>query len=264
MARLVAVLTDFGYRDYYVAAMKGVIKTLCPAAEIVDVSHEVEKWSILDAAYILSCCYDDFPRGTVFLVVIDPGVGTERRAIAVKTRNYYLVGPDNGVLMPVAARDQPFEAREIANPAYKWWKSSSTFHGRDVFAPAAAKLACGASFEAVGPLIVPVPLREAQPIVTGESVMGRVMHVDWFGNVATNITLEELRRLGINYGDMVRIRWEGGVAAARFLPSFGYAGEGELLVEVNSCGRVEIAVNKGSAAERLGLRPGVEVILSRV
>ncbi len=263
MARLVAVLTDFGYRDYYVAAMKGVIKTLCPAAEIVDVSHEVEKWSILDAAYILSCCYDDFPRGTVFLVVVDPGVGTRRRAVAVKTRNYFLVGPDNGVLYPVAARDGPFEAREIASPAYRWWKTSNTFHGRDLFAPAAAKLACGAAFEAIGPPVGLQQLREEEPFVEEDRVVGRVMHVDRFGNLATNITPGVLQRLGIGWGDRVVISWRGGVASARLLPSFGHAGIGELLVEVNSCGRVEIAVNRGSAAERLGLGVGDEIVISR-
>ncbi len=262
-SRLVAILTDFGVRDYYVGAMKGVIKTLCPGAELVDISHEVEKWSVLDASYVLSCCYDDFPPETVFLVVVDPGVGTSRRAVAVKTRRYYMVGPDNGVLYPAAVSDTPFEAREIVNPAFKWWKESSTFHGRNLFAPAAARLACGASFTAVGPRVDLLELEEARAVVSRGVVEGTVVHVDWFGNVATNIGEKELGELGVGFGDKIRVEWGGGTAVLPLAPSFGYVEPGAALAEINSCGRLEIAVNRGNASERLGLKVGDKIRVSR-
>lgn len=257
---LVAVLTDFGERDFYVAAMKAVIKNICPSAEIVDITHHVEKWSIPDATYILSCCYDDFPKGTVFLVVVDPGVGTERLPIAIRSRNYYWVGPDNGVAFTVARRDGVLEVRIAENEKLFWKKRSYTFHGRDIFAPTAAHLACGFDFRQVGSVLEnPVLVDEygVEPLEDG--LAGYVVHIDDFGNAALSITGEHMNGAGIRYGEVVAVEVKGRMFSLPFVESFGRVRIGSPLLLINSCGRLEIAVNQGSAAELFSLSIGDKV-----
>ncbi len=267
---LIAVITDFGYSDYYVGAMKGVIKTLCPSAEIIDITHDVPPWSILEASYILECCLEEFPRGTVFLVVVDPGVGTERKAVVARGKRYLFVGPDNGVLVPALRRDAPFHAWSIEREEFKWWKSSGTFHGRDVFAPAAARIACGASPAASGPPVERLVETGVEPPSTGDGyVYGSIVHVDRFGNAATSIERRHLAEAGLeDYGEL-RIEisdpatGRGTTFTAPVRQSFAYIEAGDTLLLFNSCRKLEIAVNRGSAAKRYGLRPGVKLRLSR-
>uniref|UniRef100_A0A7C4BA13 SAM-dependent chlorinase/fluorinase n=1 Tax=Thermofilum pendens TaxID=2269 RepID=A0A7C4BA13_THEPE len=261
---LVGFLSDFGYADYYVAAVKAVIKRVCPAAEVIDVSHGVQPWSPPDGCYILSCCFDDFPEGTVFLAVVDPGVGTSRRGLIVQSARYWFVGPDNGLLTCVASRDPPFRAWSIERVPHAR-KHSYTFHGRDVFGPVAAYIACGGRPEEVGREVTdPAVLSIWEPEVAGSAIRARAVHVDSFGNVALNIREELLERLSIGYGAALRVRVTGGEYRVRLVRTFGEVKPGETAVVINSCGFLELVVNQGNASRKLGVSVGdsVEIELS--
>jgi S-adenosylmethionine hydrolase len=260
---LVAFLSDFGYTDYYVAAVKAVIKRVCPAAEVIDVSHGVQPWSLLDGCYTLSCCFDDFPEGTVFLAVVDPGVGTSRRGLIVKSARYWFVGPDNGLLTCVASRDPPFTAWSIERVPHAR-KHSYTFHGRDVFGPVAAYIACGGRPEEVGREVAdPVVLSGWEPEVAGGAIRARAVHVDNFGNVALNIGVGLLERMSIGYGAVLRVRAAGREYNVKLVKTFGEVEPGGVAAVINSCGFLELVVNQGSASRRLGVSAGdpVEVLL---
>ncbi len=230
---------------------------------VVDVSHGVRPFSIVDGAYTLYTSYRWFPRGTVFLVVVDPGVGSERRAVAIASRSYYFVGPDNGVLYPAAEEDGIVEARLLNNPAFHLRPVSRSFHGRDIFAPAAAALAAGVPLEALGDPVEPgslkrLTLRHPCP-GEGETVEATVVHVDRFGNLALGLEedcLEKLCRDGA-----VEVEAPRGVTKARCLPVFSHAKPGELVLYMNSLGFPELAVNLGSAEEKLGVTLGGRVRL---
>ncbi len=254
---LITLLTDFGYKDHYVAAMKGVILSICPEARIVDIAHGVPKFDVRAAAYVLRGAYRYFPPGTIHVVVVDPGVGTERRAVAVKSRNYIFIGPDNGVLSLALAEDGVKEARVIENRDLMLPRITYTFHGRDIFAPVAAHLARGVPFSLVGRRLE--RLREpsfTRPLVRGRELVCEVLYVDDFGNAALNIDERLLRELGVSYGAELAIELRGKELALKLLPSYGHAPEGAPLLLINSEGFLEIAVNRGSAAEAFGLSPG--------
>lgn len=261
---LVAFLSDLGLGDYYVGAVKAVIKRMCPFCEVIDITHEVKPWSLLDAEYMLTCCYDDFPEETVFLVVVDPGVGTSRRAIVVRAGGYWFVGPDNGVMAGIIEREGSYRAWAIERVPLVH-KSSHTFHGRDVFAPVAAHLARGGSVEEVGVPVADLARLEKPPTgINGNAVRGYVAHIDRFGNVATSITVDMLRRVGASMGSNLLARVRGREFGVTLFRAFGEAREGELFALVNSCGRLEFAVNKGRASDATGLELGesleVEVV----
>jgi len=262
---LVAFISDFGLDDPYVGIVRGVVERLYHGSvRVVDVSHGVRPFSVLDGAYTLYTSYRWFPRGTVFLVVVDPGVGSERRAVAVATRNYYFVGPDNGVLHPAAEEDGIVEVRLLNNPAFHLRPVSHSFHGRDIFAPAAAALAAGVPLEALGDPLEPGSLKRLtlrQPCPgEGEPVEALVVHVDRFGNLALGLEgacLEKLCRDGAVEVETPR----GETFEARCLPVFSHAKPGELVLYMNSLGFPELAVNLGSAEERLGATLGGRVRL---
>jgi len=254
---LITLLTDFGYKDHYVAAMKGVILSICPEAQIVDIAHGVPKFDVRAAAYVLRGAYKYFPRGTIHVVVVDPGVGTERRAVAVKSRNYVFIGPDNGVLSLALAEDGVEEARVIENRDLMLPRVTHTFHGRDVFAPVAAHLAKGVPFSQVGRRIEHLEEPSfAKPLVRGREMLCEALYIDDFGNVALNVDEKMLRGLGVSYGAMLAVELRGKEIALKLLPSYGHAPEGAPLLLINSEGFLEIAVNKGSAASIFGLSPG--------
>ncbi len=260
VGKIIGIVTDFGLNDYYVAAMKGVIKNICPDVEIIDITHGIPKWSVLDASYILSCCYDDFPRDTVFLVVVDPGVGTQRHPIAIRSRNYYWVAPDNGVATNTALRDGILETRIIENSRLFWKKKSYTFHGRDIFAPTAAWLACGFPFEKVGRILNrPVVIKEMEPIIQENVLIAHVIHIDDFGNAALSVSKKLIEELGVSYGDKIYIEVRNKRFSLPFLESFGKVEKGEPLMLVNSCGKLEIALNRGNASRYFALSQGDEV-----
>jgi S-adenosylmethionine hydrolase len=246
MPRIVTLLTDFGTADGYVGEMKGVLSTLAPNAVLVDVAHDVAPHDGDGARLALARYWRRFPEGTVHLVVIDPGVGSARGALAAASEGRFLVGPDNGVLSPALLHA---DARCILLPLPAG--AAPTFHGRDVFAPAAAQLALGAALETLGPE-VDEPVIRRTPEATRRAdggVQGEVITVDRFGNAVTNL-------LAMRGGE-VRV----GTLALPVRRTYADVASGEPLALVGSSGLVEIAVRDGSAATKLGLRRGSEVVL---
>jgi len=243
---VITLTTDFGQEDGYVAAMKGVILTICPQATLVDVSHEVRPHAIRQAAYLLSTVVAYFPPGTVHLAVVYPGVGTGRRAIAVETGRAAYVAPDNGVLGLALAGDEVRSAVELSAARYRLPEVSATFHGRDLFAPAAAHLACGRSLAELGPALALADL-QALPATR----QPEVLHVDRFGNLITSYRVPAGQaRLAVTVG---------GVRLVGLARTFADVEPGELLAYVGSSGYLEIAVREGSAARELGAGAGAPV-----
>lgn len=255
MTRRITLLTDFGTADGYVAAMKGVLATRCPAAPTEDVSHAVPPGDVRAGMWALRRYWAFYPVGTVHLVVVDPGVGTERRALAVEADGRFVVAPDNGVatfVLTAATRPRSVEIRDVVAPTDR---ISTTFHGRDLFAPAAAHLALGGGLESLGPPIDdPVTLPPPVPGRTPDGADGEVVHVDRFGNLVTNLPRSWTDALP-------RVEVAGRTLA--LAPSYGHVEEGELLAVVASDGLVEIAVRGASAAERLATGVGEPVRLTR-
>ena len=262
MPAAITLTTDFGSRDAYAAQLKGVLLARCPGAAVLDLTHDVAAHDTIEGALFLAAAVPAFPPGTVHLAVVDPGVGGARRAIACAIGGQFAVCPDNGLLTLLARRLPVGEAREIANPALRREPVSATFEGRDVFAPAAAHLACGGALAGLGPpagglaaLALPEPSREAG------GVRGEVLHVDRFGNAITNVEASMLPApMPPEAAGGVRVR-----AGGRDLPlrrTYADAAPGEALALVGSGGRLEIAVREGSAADRLGLRRGSPVRVS--
>lgn len=260
MSAIITLTTDFGTRDPYVAEMKGVILDLARSVQLVDVSHEIEPQQIAEAALTLEGLAAAFPPGTIHLAVVDPGVGTDRRGLVIDTGSQRFVGPDNGLFTAVLARPG-WQAFELAAPQLRRATVSRTFHGRDIFAPAAAHLALGVPPERFGvPVSDPVrlPWPEARPVAGG--MAGAVIHVDRFGNLVTSIDAPRVRAIvGAAGRGTVRI-------AGRAVPVVGtYAelpprGAGAL---VGSRDRLEVVVRDGSAAVTLRARRGTPVLLSR-
>ncbi len=248
---IITLTTDFGASEY-VGAMKGVILSIAPEARVVDITHNIRSFDVRHAAYVVKSVCPYFPEGSIHVVVVDPGVGTARRGVAIETEKYYYVGPDNGVFTFVQDIKRVVELRMEAK--------SKTFHGRDVFAPVAARLAKGEDIGSFGSEvedIVRLPIRKAR---LGEhAVEGEVLCVDVFGNVITNIPQNLLKKANINYGDKIRVSIAGRELEMRFLQSYGFAERGELLALIGSEGYLEMAVNQGSASDRLGVKGGETV-----
>jgi S-adenosylmethionine hydrolase len=249
---VITLTTDFGQVDGYVAAMKGVILTVCPQAQMVDITHQVRPQAVSQAAYLLSFAAPYFPPDTVHLVVVDPGVGSERRAVAVQGERALYVAPDNGVLSWVLAQDPARAAVELVEPRFRMPEVSATFHGRDIFAPAAAYLASGTPMQEMGPSLRPSELASlalSRPVKAASGAwQSKVLHVDRFGNLVTNFVAPDARhRLTI---------LAGGERIEALHRTFADVGPGQLVAYVGSGGYVEIAVREGSAARRLGLGVG--------
>ncbi|MCP4543198.1 MAG: SAM-dependent chlorinase/fluorinase [Chloroflexi bacterium] len=278
---LVTLTTDFGTADGYVGTMKGVILHIVPNAQLIDISHQIAPQNVRQAAYVLYTAYTFFSPHTVHLVVVDPGVGSSRRSIALRTPSGYFVGPDNGVLSYVMARE-PVEALvELANSRYHLPAVSHTFHGRDVFAPTAAHLAAGVPISALGPSIHdPVIFSSPRLEITSSSIVGEVLHIDHFGNVITSIGVlgwnEEKDVLlldptfeGTKDRKQEQLRFRSDVAIVVVAEqeivgvhsTFAKVDCDQVLVLVGSGGYLEIAVREGNAAQRLGLRLGDSVSL---
>lgn len=240
-------MTDFGSEDHYAGVMKGVILGINPNARIVDITHEIEKYDIFEAAFKLISYYTYFPRETVHVAVVDPGVGGPRRPIAVEAGGYFFVGPDNGLFSPVLdSLDNP-RVVEITNTAYMLGNVSGTFHGRDIFAPAAAHLSSGVDICELGDLAAePVSLDVPEPTVNDNEISGVVLYGDSFGNLVTNIPGAAIKPGSRVYVD--------GYALDRISVSYGEAGKGELLAIIGSAGLLEISVNQGSAKDFLGAK----------
>lgn len=250
----VALLTDFGTRDHYVASMKGVMAGILPNVSFIDITHEIPPGGIEAAAFALFACFRDIPSGAVILAVVDPGVGSRRRAIAALADGKYLVGPDNGIFSYIFDICPEFTVFSIGKEMSAARKASATFHGRDIFAPTAANLARRMPIKDIGPPITdPVRLQCIYPVKESERFIGRVLHVDRFGNVITNVPRGEL-------GGTIRAEVKG-TAIFSERSHYAEALPGELFVIEGSLGLVEISKNGESAAAELGLAVGDEVLL---
>ncbi|MHB2015760.1 MAG: SAM hydrolase/SAM-dependent halogenase family protein [Candidatus Xenobia bacterium] len=244
--RPVALLTDFGLRDAYVGVMKAVIYGICPQVDFIDLCHEVPPQDVLGGAFVLGTSTRWFPPGTIFVAVVDPGVGTERRAIVVETEMHRFVGPDNGLFTwPLRQAKRVIEATE---PRFWNPEVSRTFHGRDVFAPLAGHLACGVDTAQMGSAIQdPVQLTVPQPHRDAGTLIGQVLTLDRFGNLITNIERTP--------GKRVRV----GRIEIPIVETFGSVKAGGLLALWGSSGHLEVAVNSGDAARVLGAGRGTAV-----
>jgi S-adenosyl-L-methionine hydrolase (adenosine-forming) len=257
---LITLTTDFGLADHYAGTMKGVLLSRCRDARLVDISHEIPAFSIYSGAYVIDQAAPYFPPGTIHVIVVDPGVGTSRKPLLMKAIGQYFVAPDNGVLSLVAARDGATELREIANRNLWLGSPSSTFHGRDIFAPVAAALASGhATEEDVGPLL---PKMELLPHLEPEQVerdvwRGTLLSVDRFGNVITNFKVAQFA--GLATQSFVFEAGDGVVT--EFRPTFGNAPQGLCFAYFGSSGRIEFGMNQASAAAVLRVAAGDSISL---
>jgi len=253
---VVTLTTDFGLRDPYVAEMKGVMLGLAPDLALVDITHDVDSHDVVGAALVLEAAAPFFPPGTIHVAVVDPGVGTARRGLAVAAGAALFVAPDNGLLTPILARGA-WRAFELASAELRLPRVSRTFHGRDVFAPAAAHLALGVAPERFGPAVadpVLVPWPEVHAV--GGAVAGAVLHVDRFGNLITSIAADAVEGLGAEASIHIAGRRLRLVGTYADLPP---GGAGAL---VGSSNRLEVAVREGSAAAVLKARRGTPVAVS--
>lgn len=260
MAAVITLTTDFGTRDPYVAEMKAVILRLNPDARLVDVTHDVAPHDVLEGALAVEAMVAVCPPGTVHLAVVDPGVGTSRRGLVVSAGGQLFVGPDNGIFTaPLSLADR--EAFELSDPAYRRPTVAATFHGRDVFGPAAAHLTLGVPPARFGPPIGdPVRLRPATARDVTGGVEGEVLGVDRFGNLITSIDATTVERLS-GRGGTVTVRIAG--RRMPFVRTYGDLDDGAVGALVGSHGRLEVAVREGSAAARLRAGRGARVRVSR-
>lgn len=262
MARpVIALLTDFGSRDHYAGTMKAVILGICPDVTLVDISHNIPPHDVLNGALQLAASYKYFPPGTIFLVIVDPSVGSTRRGIAVDTGDYRLVAPDNGVLTAVLKESPARRAVELTERRYARPTVSRTFEGRDRFAPAAGWLAKGVDLSALGRSagsIYQLPIPE--PVVTDDSLSGEVLRVDRFGNLVTNID----RKLFDKFVHSNSIEMTAGPhRIGRIVATYAEAGPDEVCALFGSTDHLEVAVNAGSASDRLELTRGSPVTIRK-
>lgn len=262
MARsVIALLTDFGTRDHYVGAMKGVALGVCPEATVVDITHDIPPHDVLAGALELAASYKYFPAGTVFLVVVDPGVGSSRRGIAVDTGTYRFVAPDNGVLTLALKEAAPKRVVELTERRYGRPTVSRTFEGRDRFAPAAGWLAKGLELAALGRTLTSWHvLAVPEPVIEDDRLSGEVLRVDRFGNLITNIDRRSFER----FAETSRIAIAAGRhSVEKVVATYAESEAGAVCALFGSSEHLEIAVNGGSAADRLGLSRGARITISR-
>jgi len=265
----IVFMTDFGTVDDSVPICKGVMYSIMPDVRVVDITHQVTPFSILDGARFLYGATPYFPAGTAFVVVIDPGVGSTRKAVIIKSkRGQYFVLPDNGLITLVADRDGLESAREITNPSWMIGRAlSSTFHGRDIFSPAGAHVARGDDWNEVGPeldLKSLVRLDLAAPTVDDKSLHGEVIATDGpFGNLVTNVEAEQFLKLGYQRGDTVPLMLGDKKIDLKFVKTFSDVPLKTPLIYIDSRGRFALAVNQGSFAANYGIKPPVKFTVSR-
>ncbi len=254
---IIALLTDFGTQDYFVGAMKGTILSINKEAQIVDIIHEIPPQDIQSASFTLRACYRDFPKKTIFTAVIDPGVGSDRRAILVETADYYFIAPDNGLLSFIFNTDRSFRVFEIVNKEYFKHPVSNTFHGRDIFAPAAAHLSNGVKPNEFGDEVEDfVSFKENKPrkFSDGE-IEAEIIHIDRFGNLISNLRKKDLP-------DDFTIQINGKIIS-KLQQFFAESSKGELFTILGSAGFLEIAAFQDSAAKLLNVKTSQKILLKK-
>jgi len=255
MESIITLLTDFGWEDGYVGTMKGVILKINPNVQLIDITHQIHPHDIREAAFTLLTSYSYFPPGTIHLAVVDPGVGSLRKPIIVSTKDYYFVGPDNGLFTFLDEKREIQKVIEFRNRKYCLSQLSDTFHGRDIFAPVAAHLSRGTKIEDFGEEIkdwvkLPFPKQNWEE----KRIKGEILHIDKFGNLITNIPEGSLPKRGF----LLEIK---GRKINKISHSYSQGEEGELLLISGSSGFFEISTNRGRASDLLGVKRGEELIV---
>jgi S-adenosylmethionine hydrolase len=273
---LIALLTDFGNGDFFVGSMKGVIAGINPAARTVDITHHIPSFDTVVGGFVLSAVYRYFPAGTIFLAVVDPGVGSTRKICLVETKTYAFIGPDNGLLSVILDEEEVSQIREVSNTDYFLPDCSHTFEARDKMAPAAAWLSKGVPSEKFGPEMASIQReRIDKPEMKGDVVVGSIIYADKFGNLITNIPAAYLGQIipdlenasvSVLLDSLTRVNSispKPDMCELVYRKTYGNAPKGELLILSGSLGLLEIAVREGSAADRLRSGPGTRLTLSR-
>lgn len=259
---IITLTTDFGIDSPYVAQMKGVILTIAPSATIIDITHAIPPQDIFAGAIALADSARWFPPNTVHVAVVDPGVGTARRMIAVRAANHWFLAPDNGLLGPVLGDEPAMTAYSLENRGLWLAEVSSTFHGRDIFAPVAARLSLGIAADELGPRIgAMADINLPAPKISADEIVGEVIAVDSFGNLITNITESEYRNWLPHGKPQIAC---GTIVVGRIVRTYGEANPGECVALFGSTGRLEVSVAGGSAAQQLKLARGAGVRLRRL
>ncbi|HEY2384325.1 MAG TPA: SAM-dependent chlorinase/fluorinase [Terriglobia bacterium] len=247
---IITLTTDFGLSDPFVGIMKGVILSIAPEAQVVDICHEVRSYDIIEGAFLIDSTFKYFPEGTIHVVVVDPGVGSVRRPIAAQAHGHVFVAPDNGVLS--AVYEPASQVHHITNRSLFLDSVSQTFHGRDIFSPVAAHMSKGIPIDSAGPRILDFlkkPLPKPRP--KGDRLVGTVLRIDKFGNIITNL---RLRDLAAEFTIHV-----AGLPITRLYSSFSDAEPGEFFAIEGSAGFIELALDQGSAADKLNVGRGTEI-----
>jgi S-adenosylmethionine hydrolase len=264
MARpIITLLTDFGWGDGHIGAMKGVILQINPACQIIDLAHQVTSHDVMGAALVLGQTYAFYPPGTIHLVIVDPGVGSARKPLVLKTKDYLFVGPDNGCFTLVLKQEQDVQAYELVDKRFRLARVSQTFHGRDIFAPAAANLSLHIAPEEMGPAIDSADLTRLAipaPLLDGKSLLGKVIRVDSFGNLLTNISQEDLRKFAPDGVIEIEIKGERIKGLKR---SYAEGKAGEIICLWGSTGLLEICLKERNLLRERGWGRGTKVWLRK-
>jgi S-adenosyl-L-methionine hydrolase (adenosine-forming) len=255
--RFIALLTDFGDRDFFVPSLKAVIARINPEARTVDITHEVPSFDIRAASFILSSCYAHFPKGTVFLAVVDPGVGSGRAILLAETGDYFFIAPDNGLLTLPLDSEEIISLRKVTRSRFWLTEQPTTFEGRDRMAPVAAWLTLGVSPGEFGPKVRSYKrLKIRRPSRAGREIAGAIIYQDKFGNLITDIPSSMLPSAGPSKPKPAIVLYLGRTRVDRFVTAYAEAKDERPFFLVNSQGLVEVAVRQGAAAEALGAKPG--------
>lgn len=257
---VITLLTDFGDRDYFVPSMKGVMYGINPQLRLVDLTHHVPAHDIQSAAYVLHACYRYFPDGTVHVVVVDPGVGSDRRALLATTSRHFFLAPDNGILSWILAEETNVEVRAIENKHYRLDSPGATFDGRDLFAPAAAWLTKGQVPGSYGRLIhdyVTLPRPEAR--IIGDTLVGEIVYVDHFGNLISTITADDLDRFRSVVNHEPKTIALGNLTIDGIKTHYAQGATGIPEALINSNGQLEIFIKQGRAVDRCGVTIGAKI-----
>jgi len=266
MDNIIALLTDFGAKgEHYVASMKGVLLKINPSVRIIDISHNISAFSILEASFLIKSSYKYFPEKTVFIMVIDPGVGTSREILAIRTKSqHYFIGPNNGIFSLITKEKNILECVEIKNSDYFNPIVSKTFHGRDIMAPVAAHITLGVKIKEIGPYFELEKILK-YPVIYGvdqnnKKIECTIQYIDSFGNITTNIPIRSNfikgTSLPIVYGDSINFQWEDQNYEAKLTTHFGTEPKNQFLFIIGSSGFLEISRNQDNAAKYLGLKVG--------
>jgi S-adenosyl-L-methionine hydrolase (adenosine-forming) len=261
----ITFLSDFGLKDDFVGTCHGVIKRIAPETQIIDITHGIPAQAVLQGALVLANTVGFMPVG-VHLAIVDPGVGGPRRPLALRDEEgRVFVGPDNGLLLPAARRAGITEAHELANPAYALETISRTFHGRDLFSPAAAHLAQGIPVAELGPPVDPeglIDLDVPKPVLADGTAVATLLYVDSFGNIALNVTRDDVERIGIVSGTRVELELAGERYYAVMARTFADARAGDVILYEDSYRNMSVAISRGSAARMLHAAPGQTIRIS--